>query len=159
MAMSFAGRTAIAGIGATDFSKCSGRSTLRLAVEACDAALQDAGLAPGMIDGMITYTADDNPEIDLCRSLGIDRLTAGEVSAARFALVLLERLFLPLLGAALLFLAVAWRWGRIYCGWLCPHFSVVETINRAMTLASGRPSVWDRSPVPRRHPADAPGTT
>ncbi len=75
MAMSFAGRTAVAGIGATDFSKCSGRSTLRLAVEACDAALQDAGLAPGMIDGMITYTADDNPEIDLCRSLGIERLT------------------------------------------------------------------------------------
>jgi len=36
MVMSFAGKTAIAGIGATDFSKCSGRSTLRLAVEACD---------------------------------------------------------------------------------------------------------------------------
>ena len=36
MTMSFAGQTAVAGIGATEFSKDSGRSTLRLAVEACD---------------------------------------------------------------------------------------------------------------------------
>ena len=36
----FAGRTAIAGIGATEFSKSSGRSELRLALEACDAARQ-----------------------------------------------------------------------------------------------------------------------
>ena len=41
MTMSFAGRTAIAGIGATEFSKNSGRSTLRLAVECSDAAIRD----------------------------------------------------------------------------------------------------------------------
>ncbi|MFE2950028.1 hypothetical protein ACFXHK_23795, partial [Embleya sp. NPDC059267] len=35
------GRTAIAGIGATEFSKESGRSELRLAVEAVGAALDD----------------------------------------------------------------------------------------------------------------------
>ena len=75
MAMSFSGKTAIAGIGATDFSKCSGRSTLRLAVEACEAAIRDAGITPDMIDGMVTYTVDDNHEIDVCRSLGTDRLT------------------------------------------------------------------------------------
>ena len=75
MAMSFSGKTAIAGIGATDFSKCSGRSTLRLAVEACEAAIGDAGITPEMIDGMVTYTVDDNHEIDVCRSLGTDRLT------------------------------------------------------------------------------------
>ena len=46
MTMSFAGRTAIAGIGATEFSKNSGRSTLRLAVECSDAAIRDAGLRP-----------------------------------------------------------------------------------------------------------------
>ncbi|WP_197970641.1 lipid-transfer protein [Denitratisoma oestradiolicum] len=73
--MSFAGKTAIAGIGATDFSKCSGRSTLRLAVEACDLALKDAGLTPDMIDGMVTYAHDANNEIDVCRSLGVDKLT------------------------------------------------------------------------------------
>ena len=75
MAMSFSGNTAIAGIGATDFSKCSGRSTLRLAVEACEAAIRDAGIRPEMIDGMVSYTVDDNHEIDLCRSIGTDRLT------------------------------------------------------------------------------------
>lgn len=75
MTMTFSGKTAIAGIGATDFSKCSGRSTLRLAVEACEAAIRDAGITPDMIDGMVTYTVDDNHEIDVCRSLGTDRLT------------------------------------------------------------------------------------
>ena len=39
-------KAAIAGIGATEFSKDSGRSELRLAVEAIGAALDDAGLNP-----------------------------------------------------------------------------------------------------------------
>jgi len=47
---------------------------------------------------------------------------------------------------------VAWRWGRLYCGWLCPHFSVVETINRAMRRASGKPSLWERKTLPPREP-------
>ena len=75
MVMSFAGKTAIAGIGATDFSKNSGRSTLRLAVEACELAMKDAGVTPDMIDGMVTYAHDNNNEIDVCRSLGVDKLT------------------------------------------------------------------------------------
>jgi acetyl-CoA acetyltransferase len=75
MTMSFAGRTAIAGIGATDFSKCSGRSTLRLAVECSDAAIRDAGLRPEQIDGIVLYTTEDNHEIDVARSLGIQELT------------------------------------------------------------------------------------
>ncbi len=75
MVMSFAGKTAIAGIGATDFSKNSGRSTLRLAVEACELAMKDAGVTPDMIDGMVTYAYDNNNEIDVCRSLGVDKLT------------------------------------------------------------------------------------
>ena len=43
-APAFCGTTAIAGIGATEFSKESGRSELKLAVEAVRAALDDAGL-------------------------------------------------------------------------------------------------------------------
>ena len=54
--MEFAGKTAICGIGATDFSKKSERSTLRLAVEACDRSIQDAGLKPQDIDGIVTFT-------------------------------------------------------------------------------------------------------
>lgn len=75
MAMNFSGKTAIVGIGATDFSKKSGRSTLRLAVEACDLAMEDAGVSPDMIDGMVTYTVDENHEIDVCRSLNVKQLT------------------------------------------------------------------------------------
>jgi acetyl-CoA acetyltransferase len=72
---SFSGHVAIAGIGATDFSKDSGRSELRLAVEAVGAALDDAGLAPRDVQGMVTFSADTNPEIDIARSLGVGDLT------------------------------------------------------------------------------------
>ncbi len=73
--MAFSGKAAIVGIGATEFSKCSGRSTLRLAVECCDAAIADAGLTPDQIDGIVTYTVEENHEIDVARSLGIPALT------------------------------------------------------------------------------------
>jgi acetyl-CoA acetyltransferase len=68
------GRAAIAGIGATEFSKNSGRSEMRLAVEACAAAIADAGLGPTDVDGMVTFTADTNPEIEVARNLGIGEL-------------------------------------------------------------------------------------
>jgi 3-oxoacyl-[acyl-carrier-protein] synthase III len=54
-------KAAIAGIGATEFSKDSGRSELRLAVEAVKAALDDAGIPPQDVDGMATFTMDNNP--------------------------------------------------------------------------------------------------
>ncbi len=47
--------TAICGIGATEFSKESGRSELRLAVEAVAAALADAGIDPSEVDGLATF--------------------------------------------------------------------------------------------------------
>src|ERR1700729_4115339 len=71
----FSGRVAIAGIGATEFSKDSGRSELRLAVEAVDLALKDAGIAPSEVQGMVTFSSDTNPDIDIARSLGIGELT------------------------------------------------------------------------------------
>ncbi len=74
-AHAFAGRTAVVGIGATEFSKESGRSELRLAAEAVDAALADAGIAPAEVDGLVTFSADTNPEIEVARSLGMGELT------------------------------------------------------------------------------------
>jgi acetyl-CoA acetyltransferase len=68
------GKAAIAGIGATEFSKNSGRSELRLAAEAVLAALDDAGLAPGDVDGMSTFTMETNPENMVARTLGIPGL-------------------------------------------------------------------------------------
>src|SRR5256885_13479740 len=68
-------RTAIAGIGTTEFSKDSGRTELRLACEAVSAALRDAGLAPADVDGMVTFAMDGTDEIEIARSVGIGDLT------------------------------------------------------------------------------------
>ncbi|THC47115.1 lipid-transfer protein [Streptomyces sp. A1499] len=72
---SLGGRAAIAGIGATEFSKDSGRSELKLAVEAVRAALDDAGLAPADVDGMVTFTMDTSPEITVAQAAGIGELS------------------------------------------------------------------------------------
>jgi acetyl-CoA acetyltransferase len=69
------GTAAIAGIGSTEFSKDSGRSELKLAVEAARAALEDAGLTPADVDGMCTFTMDSNAEVAVARELGSGDLT------------------------------------------------------------------------------------
>ncbi|MGW6025848.1 lipid-transfer protein [Streptomyces sp. NPDC055099] len=69
------GKAAVAGIGATEFSKESGRSELRLAVEAVGLALDDAGLSPADVDGMVTFTMDTNPEITVAQAAGIGELS------------------------------------------------------------------------------------
>jgi acetyl-CoA acetyltransferase len=70
MSMGISGKAAIVGLGATEFSKNSGRSELRLAAEATLAALEEAGIDPAEVDGMSTYTIDNNPEIELFRNIG-----------------------------------------------------------------------------------------
>jgi acetyl-CoA acetyltransferase len=72
---SYAGTVAIAGIGATEFSKNSGRSELQLALEACVAACEDAGVDPSTVDGLSTFTMDTNPENEIMRGLGVSELT------------------------------------------------------------------------------------
>lgn len=84
--------------------------------------------------------------------LGIDEFTAGKVSSTVAGINILLRLFLPLFLGGAVFIYAAWRWGRLYCGWLCPHFSAVETINQLMRRATGRQSIWDKQPIPPRHP-------
>src|SRR5215469_2860367 len=71
----FCGTTAIAGIGATEFSKNSGRSELKLAVEAVRAALDDAGLTPADLDGLVTFSMDSSAEIAVAREIGAGELT------------------------------------------------------------------------------------
>ncbi|WP_327368709.1 lipid-transfer protein [Streptomyces sp. NBC_01217] len=72
---SLGGRAAVVGIGATEFSKDSGRSELRLAVEAVRAALDDAGLTPADVDGLVTFTMDTSPEITVAQAAGIGELS------------------------------------------------------------------------------------
>lgn len=83
-------------------------------------------------------------------TLGMADFQAGAISAQAMGLQLLLRLFLPLVLLLGLGFYVAWKWGRLYCGWLCPHFSVVELINGLMRRASGKLSLWQRTALPER---------
>ncbi len=78
---SISDRACIVGIGHTEYSKDSGRSELKLACEAISAAMADAGLAAGDIDGITKYTMDNNDPIDIARNLGLPELRFfGEVA-------------------------------------------------------------------------------
>ena len=68
------GKSAIAGIGATEFSKESGRSELQLSCEAVLDALEDCGLSTGDVDGLVTFTMDNSSEIAVARELGMGDL-------------------------------------------------------------------------------------
>ena len=73
--MTIRNKAAIAGIGQTEFSKDSGRSTLHMALEAILEALDDCGLRPEDIDAVVKMSAnDDLYEIDLLRSLNLPNL-------------------------------------------------------------------------------------
>lgn len=56
-------RIAIARIGATEFSRASGRSELDLACEAILAAVADTGLRIEDIDGIVKYSVDTTGEL------------------------------------------------------------------------------------------------
>lgn len=71
----FPGAAAVVGIGATEFSKRSGRSEWQLACECVLAALGDAGLDVADVDGMALFTMEHTPEIAVARALGIPRLS------------------------------------------------------------------------------------
>ncbi len=70
MNQSISGKAAIVGLGATEFSKNSGRTELRLAMEATLAALEDAGIDPSEVDGFSSYSVDKVPEYEIARLLG-----------------------------------------------------------------------------------------
>ena len=67
-------RCAISGIGATDFTRNSGRSVLTLATQASLAAIADAGLTPQDIDGIVRCDMDAVRSNDLVDALGMTRL-------------------------------------------------------------------------------------
>ncbi|MEI2818751.1 MAG: lipid-transfer protein [Marmoricola sp.] len=74
MSNRLSGQAAIVGIGATEFSKESGRSELQLSVEAIGHALADAGLVASDVDGLVTFTMDTSAEIAVGRELGMGDL-------------------------------------------------------------------------------------
>lgn len=85
-------------------------------------------------------------------TLGLDAFQQGDISETEAAFNLVVRGFIPLALVAGALLYTAWRWGRLYCGWLCPHFSVVETINSLMRRSSSKPTLWEKNPLPAEQP-------
>lgn len=68
-------KTAIAGIGWTKYVKKSGVSVLALALEACKNAIEDAGLKPADVDGIISYAVNDSINVNsVSTHLGMQRL-------------------------------------------------------------------------------------
>lgn len=78
---SISDRACIVGVGHTEYSRDSGRSELKLACEAIQAAMRDAGLGPGDVDGIAKYTMDNNDPMEIARCLGLPGLRFfGEVA-------------------------------------------------------------------------------
>lgn len=88
-------------------------------------------------------------------TLGIDAFSSGQTSPLQAGFDIFWRGFLPLILIIGTGFYVSWRWGRLYCGWLCPHFSVVESINALMRRASGKPSLWEKKSLPEKRPDGA----
>lgn len=85
-------------------------------------------------------------------TLGLEEFQHGNMSALDASINIILRVFLPLAIIAILLIGSAYKYGRLYCGWLCPHFSVVEMINKIMLRASGKQSIWDPRKQPERQP-------
>ncbi len=85
-------------------------------------------------------------------TLGLEGYAEGRITTAQATMNIVLRGFLPLVAVAGAILFAGWKWGRLYCGWLCPHFSVVETLNQTLRRAIGKQSLWDKKPQPARNP-------
>lgn len=68
-------RCAIVGIGETDYSRNSGRSDLTLATQAALAAMEDAGVSPLEIDGIVRCDMDTVHSNDLIEAIGLPNVT------------------------------------------------------------------------------------
>ena len=62
--------SAIVGIGETRFAKRLEESETELALQAILAALDDAGIDAGEVDGLASYTMESSDEVEIARNLG-----------------------------------------------------------------------------------------
>jgi len=67
-------KSAIVGIGQTEFKKNIGRNERHIALEAISAALADAGLSPRDVDGLVRFNMENVSEVEVARNLGIENL-------------------------------------------------------------------------------------
>jgi len=68
-------RTAIAGIGQTMFGKGLPDSELSLACQAISMAIDDAGLKPSDVDGLVMFSMENGREVEIARNVGLGDVT------------------------------------------------------------------------------------
>jgi acetyl-CoA acetyltransferase len=68
-------RTAVVGIGQTRFAKHLDEPEKTLACRAVLAALDDAGIDPGEVDGLASFTMEETDEVELAKSIGAGDIT------------------------------------------------------------------------------------
>lgn len=79
----FSNAVAIVGVGETDYSRASGRTELTLSLQAIRTALDDAGIEPGEVDGLMKWWVDTSTEAEVAANLGIrDLAWWGEINQA-----------------------------------------------------------------------------
>jgi ferredoxin-type protein NapH len=81
-------------------------------------------------------------------TLDIDPANIHSNGSIEAVINLFSRVFLPFILLVVSVIYISWRWGRLYCGWLCPHLSMVELINGLWRRTNQKPTLWDRHPLP-----------
>jgi len=81
-------------------------------------------------------------------TLSLTEVLSGQGDALAATKIIFIKVLLP----AFLFISISvvliWKYGRIYCGWLCPHFSIVESINALMLKYLNRVTLWEKPLTP-----------
>ncbi len=75
MAVLVKDRTAIVGIGQTTFGKGLPDSELSLACQAISMAIDDAGLRPSDVDGLVMFSMENGREAEVARNVGLGDVT------------------------------------------------------------------------------------
>ncbi len=78
-------------------------------------------------------------------TINIDSILHGGGDSVDAAIKIFSRVLLPAMAFVAISFVLIWKYGRIYCGWLCPHFSVVEIINDLMLKQLNRVTVWEKA--------------
>lgn len=78
-------------------------------------------------------------------TINIDAILYGGGTSIDAAIKIFTRVLLPGVTFVVISSLLIWKFGRIYCGWLCPHFSVVELVNDLMLKQLNRVTVWEKA--------------
>lgn len=77
-------------------------------------------------------------------TLSLHSVLHGDAGSLEAAGIIFIKIFLPGIAFVGICGYLIWKFGRIYCGWLCPHFSVVEMINKLMLKQLNRITLWEK---------------